>query len=94
MKLSFKQELSVEHNIDTPAFYSHGDSYIGIIDEGNIITLYFSKNLTQVSAGPIEVMKYHLPSIADFSIITESEFFNKHNEILESLSFKPKLIEK
>jgi len=84
-----------EIEIPVPSFWiNQGGRLMAIINEENVIVLYKRDNYTNIVSGTADMMKTWTEEIHEFLPIHESQFFDAHEEALESLSLSPKLTHK
>ena len=98
MKLLIEKKQTEEKEINLPLFYISDRTSIkegiAILDETNCLTFFTSDNYNSVESKlPSRITEREL-FLADENRCTEEEFFSLYNQVVESISFKPQLIEK
>ena len=91
MKLQIKITESKEIEIYFPLFTKSNNMFTGMIDEENIITLLHTESFKAIQAGTAENFGIRIQYAVNEEKITEEEFFEKYNAVLESLSLIPTL---
>jgi histidinol dehydrogenase len=93
MKIKTKKTIEVEQDLIVPSFFKNGNITIAIINDETFIRIFKLKEHVIISYGNPETFVYEINNaVSIFSSITEQEFFDYYQEVLESISLQPKLI--
>ena len=92
--LSIEKKQSEDIEIHVPCFYKSFSEtdYIGVLDENTVVNVYKCGELTIIKNMTLEMGKSEIASaIKNFHSCTESEFLEKFDAVVESISLHPKL---
>jgi hypothetical protein len=93
MTIKVKKETEQEITVTPPMFWKSGDTYTALLDESTAINFYIGKDYTAIQHATPEELKLRIEIAHNyFSLCAESEWMEKYNEVLKSISLQPILL--
>jgi len=94
LKLSVEKKQTSEVEIQIPCFFRNKSEtdYIGVLDAKTIVNIYQCGDMTIIKNTTMEISKHEVSTAySNWITCTESEFLEKYDAVVESISLHPKL---
>lgn len=94
MTVTIEKTQTEEIELQVPCFFRDKaeKNYVGVLDEKTVVVVYKSENFTIIKNSTPDVLSLDLKeAYSKFHSCTETEFMEKYDQVVESISLHPKL---
>ena len=95
MTITLKKEVEETIEIPVPCFLVSKDekSWIGLLDENTVVEIYVSNGYKSIVNSELWIKQNSLNNAwKEFHSCTETAFFKKYDQVVESMSLHPILV--
>lgn len=94
MTVTIEKTQTEQIELQVPCFFRDKaeKNYVGVLDEKTVVAIYKSGTLTIIKNGTLNILFVDLrEAYQHFHSCTETEFMEKYDQVVESISLHPKL---
>jgi hypothetical protein len=93
MTIKVKKETEQEITVTPPMFWKYGHKYTALIEEDTAISFYNGSHLFTIRHSSPDFLGDEIEEAINYgNLCSESEWMEKYNEVLKSISLQPILL--